>query len=95
MADGIDTPHVYLTLEDDYSTVLELVKVDGEDMYVRENGAWSVLPDDPDNDRVWDRFIVDVDETQAAALYDEMERGGVEMTSNSFTAAMLEDEEAS
>lgn len=53
--------HLYFTLDDqDENQILELVKVDETGMYVRDNHQWVEIDPDADNERVWDRVILDV-----------------------------------
>ncbi len=67
---SFDQPHIYLTLDDtDENKVLELVKVDGENYYTREENIWAPFDPDADNPRVWDVQIVDVTE-EAAEEFD-------------------------
>lgn len=53
--------HLYFTVRDeDPNEILELVKVDRDGMYIRDNHEWQEIDPDADNERVWDRVIHDV-----------------------------------
>lgn len=85
--------HFYLTLsDDDENSVLELVRVDGESMYIRKDGDWLAIDPDADNQRVWDRQIIDVSEDAAEVFDDAHDMGAV--TRDQFTEHEILDEEA-
>ena len=66
MAENEAAGHYYLTLDDaDENRVLELVWVDGPRYFIRDNEMWMPVNPDADNDRIWDRVIVDVTEDAA------------------------------
>lgn len=61
MVDTAPSDHYYLTLDDaDENRVLELVWVSGPRYHIRDNGVWLPVDPDADNDRIWDKVIVDV-----------------------------------
>lgn len=94
MPDNALTPHVYLTLDDnDENQVLELVKVDGPAMFIRDNGVWQRINPEDDNERVWDRQIIDVEEIEATQIFDAAQANG-NITRELFEDAELEDDEA-
>ena len=93
MPDNALAPHVYLTLDDnDENQVLELVKVDGVYMYIRDNGIWQPIDPEAENNRVWDRQIIDVDENKATRLFDQLEQVG-QIVRDAFRDAELEEEQ--
>lgn len=78
MVDYASSDHYYLTLDDaDENHVLELVWVNGPRYFIRDNGTWVPIDPDAENDRVWDRVIVDVS-PEAAEEFDLAEREDVE-----------------
>lgn len=94
MASNSLAPHVYLTLDDgDENAVLELVKVAGPAMYIRDNGMWQPINIEDDNPRVWDRQIIDVEEETAMQIYDSAEQEQGEITRDMFGDAEIPDEE--
>lgn len=67
---------LYLTVsDDDENQVLELVRTDESGKYIRDGGKWWRLADNSENDRVWDRVIVEVDEP-ILAVYDDLQKQG-------------------
>ena len=74
MADNASSDHYYLTLDDtDENRVLELVRVDGPYYFIRDNAVWIPVDPDADNDRIWDRVIIDVT-PEASQEFDLAER---------------------
>lgn len=87
-----DSEHYYLTLDDEDETeVLELVRVDGENYYIRKNEDWQQFDPDVDNQRVWDRQILDVT-PEAAEVYDTQALAG-DVSVEAFTDVLLPDED--
>jgi ABC-type uncharacterized transport system auxiliary subunit len=83
--------HIYLTVADsDENEVLELVRVDETGMYTRNNGAWAKIDPEADNERVWDRIIIDV-KPGAVQVYDAAPSGSV--TADMFTEYLVPEEQ--
>lgn len=92
--DDYSGQHLYLTLdEQDENRVLELVRVDGPDYYIRRDGEWLTIDPDEDNERVWDRVIVDVT-PEAVTAYDQAEDADPVVRLDTFTAYEIPDEDA-
>lgn len=86
--------HIYLTVADeDENQVLELVRVDGPNMYVRANRAWVDINPEEDNPNVWDRQIIDVS-SGAADIFDQAEESGQPITADLFTDVLVPEEAA-
>lgn len=83
--------HIYLTVADeDENQVLELVRNDETGMYIRDNNEWVQIDADADNERVWDRIIIDVT-PEAAAVYDAAAAAG-EVTADQFNDVLAPEE---
>lgn len=79
-----DGAHLYLTLDDDDpNAVLEFVRSDETGMYIRDNSQWVRIDPEADNDRVWDRVIIDVSE-RAVDVFDLAESSGAPITAAQF-----------
>lgn len=52
--------HLYVTLDDNESRILELVLSNDRGMFIRSNGQWVQIDPEADNNRVWDRIVRDV-----------------------------------
>lgn len=93
MAENESSDHYYLTLDDaDENHVLELVWVSGEHYHIRDNGTWFPVDPDAENDRIWDRVIVDVS-ADAAQEFDLAERENpLDITREQFEDYELEEE---
>lgn len=84
--------HLYLTLdENDNSIILELVRSDETGMYIRDNHEWAPIDPEADNDRVWDRVIVDVT-PEAAEVFDRVQAAG-EIRADAFKDVVAPGEE--
>lgn len=67
--------HLYLTVSDeDENQILELVRSDSQGVFMRDHGQWMIVPDEDNNQRMWDRIIIDVSPSIIPA-YDEAENG--------------------
>ena len=85
--------HIYLTVRDeDENSVLELVRSDESGMYVREDGDWTQINPEDDNERVWDRIIIDVT-PEAVPVFDAADEQG-EVTADMFNDYLEPDEVA-
>lgn len=86
--------HLYLTLDDDdENRVLEFVRVDGPAYYIRREGEWLPIDPDEDNERVWDRVIVDM-LPSAIPVYDAAEEADPVISADTFKDYEILDEEA-
>ncbi len=87
------TAHIYITVADeDENQVLELVRNDEAGLFIRDNGEWVRINAEEDNQRVWDRILIDV-LPEAAEVYDKAAAAGP-VTADQFNDVLAPEEVA-
>lgn len=86
--------HLFLTVDDDNEDlVLELVRSNVEGMFIRDRGQWMKINPDEDNERIWDRVIIDVRQT-AIDAFDDIESTSGEVTVNQLRDHVISEGDA-